>query len=82
MFPGKFQFKNLGGSKATFQANIKSEKSFWAYVGKYLMSHDIDWTFDIDKNEGKIYVGGFREVGQFYRLGEYEVKTRGKNELG
>lgn len=66
---GTIEFSNLGRAKVSKTVEIYGDADMWDAVKPHLMSNDIDWTFDTEKNEGKIYVGGFREVGQFKRIG-------------
>ena len=68
MFPGTFQFKELGFQKKNFKIKILTQKKFEEILDSNLLSQHIDWTFDTATDEGKIWVGGFRQVGTFYKV--------------
>ena len=65
---GTFEFSDLGRDKVNATVTLKGEKDLWKFLKKYLMSKDIDWTYDIEENKGEIWVGGMRVVGQFRAL--------------
>lgn len=51
----------------TFTVQLTGERSLLRVLKDNLMSRDIDWSYDIDANLGKVFVGGFRKVGEFKR---------------
>lgn len=65
---GTFEFTNLGRQKVSKTAELNGVKSFWKALEGHFMSKDIEYWYDPVANEGKIIVGGFREVGQFRRV--------------
>ena len=65
---GSFESKDLGHSKISTVVYLAGEEDFWKFVKCHLLSEDIEYVYDIDTNEGVIFVGGFRKVGTFRHL--------------
>ena len=65
---GKYEFLNLGRNKVNKVVELSGEKSLWEAIKPHFMSNDIEYEYDPDTGSGKIFVGGFREVGQFRRV--------------
>lgn len=65
---GKFELLGVGRGKVTRIVEVKNDREFGVEVSKHLMSRDISWVFDTEKNDGEIFVGGFRSVGKFRKL--------------
>lgn len=64
---GVFEFKDIGRYKAVFAKVIEGEHQIISAVKPYLMSQDISWVYDEEKNEGHIFAG-MRTVGSFSKL--------------
>ena len=67
---GTFELTNLGRSKANVTVKIRGEKDLWRTIQPFLASRDIEYEYDAETNVGKIFVGGFRHVGDFRRISE------------
>jgi hypothetical protein len=67
---GVFEFTNLGRSKGRLTKRIHDDADVLPAVRTYFMSNDISWSYCPDTNVGTIFVGGFRNVGDFKRVGD------------
>lgn len=70
MYGQKIQLIDVGRNKFNGEIKPKNEDAFYKEIKKHLRSSDIEWIYDDSKNEGTIFVGGFRNVGHFKVLKE------------
>lgn len=64
--PGVYEFENVGRNKACFSATIETNDDMFKAVRPHLMSSEIEFHIDDAFSDGRIIVGGFREVGKFW----------------
>lgn len=76
IFPNVFEFTKLGRDQVSKTAIVKTEKDFWKVIKPHFFSNDLDWTYDCDTNEGKIYFGGFRLGGEFKIAGSPRTQRK------
>lgn len=65
LFPNYIMFRNVGRAKATFFSYCRHEPDFWAAVKRHLLSSDLEFEFDAEKNTGWILGQGIRCFGRF-----------------
>lgn len=65
---GKFEFKFLRGK--IIVAEIDGQKSLEKILGSQLLSQGIDWRYDPEENQGQAFVGMFRKVCEFRKIGK------------
>ncbi len=66
---GTFEFTNLGRDKVTKTVTINGDDDIWKAIKPHLMSSYLDWSYDAELNEGKVFAG-FNHVGSFKRVAE------------
>lgn len=64
---GEFEF-NFLRYKTPIKAKIQSGRDITRVLDQHLLSTCIDWEYDTDTNEGKVFVGMFRKVCTFKRI--------------
>lgn len=63
---GTFQLKGVGRNKVTKTVTVENNDQFFSAIKSCgVMSNDIEFEYDMEQNKGKIFVGGFRMIGEF-----------------
>lgn len=65
LFPNHIMFRDVGRSRATFFSYCRHEADFWQAVKRHLLSNDLEFEFDGEKNTGWILGQGIRCFGRF-----------------
>lgn len=68
MFPDKITFVRVGRSKVSYTKDIENKEAFFAAIQPHLISEDLSYSYDKEKNQGLIFAG-FYKVGEFYIQG-------------
>jgi hypothetical protein len=63
---GKIKLIDLGRGKFNGEVTVKNEDQLWKEIKKHVMSNDVEYFYDEEKNWGTIYAG-------FHAIGNFEV---------
>lgn len=75
LFPGVVVFKEgLGRTRGKVIISALNDRGFYIELKKHLLSSEIDYVYHPEVNIGEIFVGGFRSVGVFERMGALNGK--------
>lgn len=66
MFPNKITFVRVGRSRISYTKQIADQAEFFAAITPHLISKDLSYSYDLEKNQGLIFAG-------FYKVGEFHV---------